>query len=147
MHRVGRLSKKDVAKIVKNCRLQVTDFQKSNLKGTLAIHFSFDNHKIYLENSVTLLGIEIDNKLNFKKHVTTLYQKADRQLNAMSRILKYIGFQEMKMLLDSFIFSNFNYCSLVWHFCIAALSQKIEKYGNVLWGYCIIAVPVTAAYS
>ena len=86
MHRVGRLSKKDVAKIVKNCRLQVTDFQKSNLKGTLAMHFSFDNHKIYLENSVTLLGIEIDNKLNFKKHVTTLYQKADRQLNAMSRI-------------------------------------------------------------
>ena len=31
------------------------------------------------------------------------------------------------MLLDSFIFSNFNYCSLVWHFCSATLSQKIEK--------------------
>ena len=31
------------------------------------------------------------------------------------------------MLLDSFIFSNFNYCPLVWHFCSAALSQKIEK--------------------
>ena len=32
----------------------------------------------------------------------------------------------MKMLLDSFIFSNFNYCPLVWHFCSAALSQEIE---------------------
>ena len=29
-----------------------------------------DNHKIHLENSVTLLGIEIENKLNFGKHVT-----------------------------------------------------------------------------
>ena len=31
------------------------------------------------------------------------------------------------MLLDSFLFSNFNYCPLVQHFCSAALSQKIEK--------------------
>ena len=33
----------------------------------------------------------------------------------------------MRMLLDSFIFSNFNHCPLVWHFCSAALSQKIQK--------------------
>ena len=31
------------------------------------------------------------------------------------------------MLLDSFIFSNSNYCPLVWYCCCAALSQKIEK--------------------
>ena len=31
-----------------------------------------DNHKIHSANSVTLLGIEIDNKLNFRKHVTAL---------------------------------------------------------------------------
>ena len=31
------------------------------------------------------------------------------------------------MLLDSLIFSNFNYCPLVWHFCSAALSEKIDK--------------------
>ena len=37
-----------------------------------------DNHKIDLKISVTLLGIEIDNKLNFEKHVTALYQKAGR---------------------------------------------------------------------
>ena len=33
----------------------------------------------------------------------------------------------MKMLVDSLIFSNFNYCSIVWHFCSAALLQKIVK--------------------
>ena len=69
-----------------------------------------DNHKIVSENSITLLGIEIGNKLNFEKHVTAPCQRAGRQLNALSRIHKYIGFQEMQMLLDSFIFSNFNYC-------------------------------------
>ena len=75
-----------------------------------------DYHKIDQGNSVTLLGIEIDNKLNFEKHVTALCQKAGRQLNALSLIYKYIGFQEMKILLGSFIFSTilyFNYCPFV----------------------------------
>ena len=35
-----------------------------------------DNHKINSANSETLLGIDIDNKLNFEKHVTAQYQKA-----------------------------------------------------------------------
>ena len=86
-----------------------------------------DNHKIDSENSMTLLFIEIDNKLNFEKNVTALCQKAGHQLNALSRTHKQIGFQEIKMLLDILIFSNFIYCPLVWHFCSAALSQKIEK--------------------
>ena len=44
-----------------------------------------DNNKINSENSVTLLGTEIDNSLNFGNS-TTLCQKAGRQLNALSRI-------------------------------------------------------------
>ena len=86
-----------------------------------------DNHNIDSENSVTLLDIEIDDKLNFEKYVTALCQKASCQLNALSRIHKYNEFQEIKILLDSFIFSNFNYCPLVWHICSTVLSQKIEK--------------------
>ena len=86
-----------------------------------------DNHEIDLENAVTLLGIQKDDKLNFKKHAAALCQKAGLQLIVLPRIHKYIGFQEVKMLLDSFIFLNFNYRPLVWHFCSAALSQKKEK--------------------
>ena len=58
-----------------------------------------DKHKIDSENSVTLLGIEIGNKLNFEKHVTALCQKAGRQLNVLSCIHKYVEFQEMKCYL------------------------------------------------
>ena len=35
--------------------------------------------------SVVLLGIEIDNKLSFEKHVSTICRKAKNQLNAISR--------------------------------------------------------------
>ena len=39
--------------------------------------FLIDNHKIDSENYVTLLGIEIDSKPIFEKHVTTLYQNME----------------------------------------------------------------------
>ena len=55
-----------------------------------------DNPKTDSENSVTLLDIEIDNKLNFEDHFTSLCQKVERRLNTLLHIHKYIGFQKWK---------------------------------------------------
>ena len=66
------------------------------------------------ENSLKLLGIEIDNKLYF-----TLCNKASNQLNTIGRIQKFMDFKEKEVLLNSFVYSNFNCCSLVWHFCLS----------------------------
>ena len=30
-------------------------------------------------------------------------------------------------MLNSFFYSNFNYCSLVWHFCLAKSVKKIQE--------------------
>ena len=68
---------------------------------------------IHSQNSVKLLGIEIDNKLSF----STLCNKASNQFNAIGRIQKFMGFKEKEVLLNSFVYSNFNYWPLVWHFC------------------------------
>ena len=38
-----------------------------------------------------------------------------------------MGKKQKEALINSFIFSNFNYCPLVWHFCSSKSSQKIEK--------------------
>ena len=82
------------------------------------------------ENSVKLLGIEIDNRLSFEKHISTLCNKASNQLNAIGRIQKFMGFKEKEVLLNSFVYSNFNYCPLVSHFCLSKSLYKIEKYWN-----------------
>ena len=63
-------------------------------------------------NRAKLLGVEIDNKLSFEKHISTLVKKASNQLNAISRIQKFMGFKEKEILLNSFVYSNFNYCPL-----------------------------------
>ena len=56
-----------------------------------------ENKKITSEHSVKLLGIEIDNQLNFDNHVSTLCKKAGSQLNAIGRLRKYIGFPEKRL--------------------------------------------------
>ena len=50
-----------------------------------------NNFEIKSKESATLLGIEIDNKLNFEKHVSTICKKANNQLNAVSRIGAVLG--------------------------------------------------------
>ena len=39
----------------------------------------------------------------------------------------FMGFKEKLILINIFVYSNFNYCPLVWHFCSAKLVKKIEK--------------------
>ena len=74
-----------------------------------------NNIEIKSTNSVRLLAIDIDNKLNFDKHLASLCRKAANQLNAICRIQNHMGNKEKEVLVNSFIYSNFNYCPLVWH--------------------------------
>ena len=96
---------------------------QSNNPTTLKI----DGKEIQSVNSVSLLGIEIDSKLNFDKHISNLCNKSAGQLNALIRLRKYLGFEEKKVLINSFIYANFNYCPLVWHFCSKKSFKKIEN--------------------
>ena len=38
-----------------------------------------------------------------------------------------MSFKEKEVLLNSILYSNFNYCPLVWHFCSSKSLYKIEK--------------------
>ena len=79
------------------------------------------------EKSVTLLRIEIDNKLNFEKQVENICRKANNQLNAIGRIQNFLGKKEKETIINSFVYSNFMYCPLTWHFCSKSSQNKIEK--------------------
>ena len=49
------------------------------------------------------------------------------QLNALNHLKTYIGNKEMEILINSFIYSIFNYCQIVWHLSSCKLTAKIEK--------------------
>ena len=54
-------------------------------------------------------------------------KKTNTQLNAISRIGTYLGQKEKETLINSFVYSNFNYDPLIWHFTTRKGINKIEK--------------------
>ena len=97
--------------IVNPDKFQAMILQNSrNSKNYEPVKLEIESAKIETKNAVKLLGITIDNKLNFEEHISELCKKASMQLNTVS-----------------FIFSKFNYCPLVSHFCSCKSSQKIIK--------------------
>ena len=79
------------------------------------------------ENSVKLLGIEIDNKLLFEQHISALCSNASK---CIGRTQKFMGFKEKEVLLNSFVYSNFNSCPLFDIFAHLNLYTKSKKYKN-----------------
>ena len=73
--------------------------------------------RIKVENSVTLLGVEIDGSLEFDAHIDKLCKKAAKRLNSLNRLARHMGEREKKIIINSFILCHFNYCPLIWMLC------------------------------
>ena len=54
------------------------------------------------EETVKLLGVTLDYKLDFDPHISNLCKKAATQLNVLKRLKALIGFKEKKILVQSF---------------------------------------------
>ena len=81
---------------------------------------------VKVKSSVKLLGVQIDSELNFNLHIANICRSAANQLNALIRLKNFLGFQEKKVLINSYFYSNFNYCPLVWMFSHAKSLKKAE---------------------
>ena len=109
--------------IVSPDKFQLTLLQRST-KKVIQEKLQIDNNEIESENSVTLLGITIDNRLSFDDYISKLCNKASMQINAIFRLKKYMSQKELEAILNSFLYSNFNYCPLLFHFSTNNLLKK-----------------------
>ena len=85
------------------------------------------NELIESEDLVELLGVKIDSKLTFNEHVTNLVKKGNQKLHALARISKFLSEDKLKLIMTTFIQSQFNYCPLLWMFHSRILNDKINK--------------------
>ena len=87
----------------------------------------FDNKTVETVSSVRLLGIQLDDKLNFSLHVSNICKSAANQLSALIRLNNFLCFEGKRVLINSYFMSSFNYCPLVWMFSNATSLKKIEN--------------------
>ena len=84
-------------------------------------------HDLHRDNTLKILGVTLDDKLNFKTHIRNICQKASRQINALKRISKFLNKQCRMHVYKSFVCANFNYCPVVWMFCGKTNLGKLER--------------------
>ena len=100
---------------------------RKNRTNTSGEQININGKKIKSEETVKLLGVTLDYKLDFDPHISNLCKKAAAQLNVLKRLKSFIGCKEKRILVQSFVYSNFDYCPLVWYFSSSKSLQKIEK--------------------
>ena len=74
--------------------------------------FKFGSIYIKCDEVVKLLGIDIDFRLNFDRHISKICKKASQQLNVLKRIGIYLSRLNKLSILHTNILSNFNFCPL-----------------------------------
>ena len=79
-----------------------------------------------------VLGVTIDDKLNFSEHISKVCIKAGRQLNVLQRLKRVIDFKSRIAVNNLFItiIINFNYCPIVWMFTSKRSVEKNWEYSK-----------------
>lgn len=79
------------------------------------------------EEIVKLLGIHIDNQLNFNYHVSVICKRAANQIKVLARMCNVFSVKSKMTIFNAFILANFLYCPLIWHYCGATSTRKVER--------------------
>ena len=83
--------------------------------------------EIKSSNCEKLLRIKIDNNLAFNEHLNYIIDKASHKTNPLPRVAPYMNESKKCILMNSFSWSQFSYCPLVWMFHSRALNNKINR--------------------
>ena len=81
---------------------------------------------IWESQSEKLLGMTVDKNLNFNLNLKTLCKKVNQKVSALARIVRILPFQKRRLILKTFIESQFSYCPLVWMFCSCKMNNKMN---------------------
>ena len=84
---------------------------------------------VVLNSSVEekLLGITLDSELKYEKHITDVCNKTSQKIHVLSRITSYMSLNKRRLLMKTFVESQFNYCPLIWMFHSRRLNNKINN--------------------
>ena len=101
-------------------------FLSRSKENIINIEVKIGDKIIKSEQEVELLGVKIDNHLKFESHVKKLCKSASAQLNSLYRFKYILPYEVKYILIQSFIFANFNYCPLIWNFSSSKSLLKID---------------------
>ena len=73
---------------------------------------------------LTFAILVTNNKLNLGVHINNIGKVASAKIKGLGKTRSRLNLSQAKILYNSFILSQFNYCCLVWMFCSKTLRNK-----------------------
>ena len=107
------------------CHLMVADIKHKHYDSKSYIYL--DDAFLESEDIVKLLGVYIDKDLKFDDHINNILKKANDKFYALLRVSKFMSHNKLRLLLKTFIESQFNYCPLIWMFHSRVLNKKLNR--------------------
>ena len=89
------------------------------------LNLVINNVPIELKSEARFLGVIIDDKLNFRKHINALKAKMSRYIGVMYKLKFLIPIKVRLLIYHSFIQSHLNFCSLVWGFAAKSFINEL----------------------
>ena len=82
-----------------------------------------------IENSKyeKLLGVNIDSKLSFEKHLNIICGKARTKINALGRVAPFMNIEKRRTIMNAFFNSQFSYCPLILMFHSRLINNEINR--------------------
>ena len=115
---VGNLKKYQTLNI--GYRTETTSSERAS--GGIRIN----NEEIKTAETLKLLGVTIDSRLSFSEHVNSACKKASQRISVLMRLRNRIPIKAKLQLYKAAVLPYLTYCHLVWHFCRASDSRKLE---------------------
>ena len=94
------------------------------------IKIMMNSHDLEMVTEIKYLGIIIDNKLKFDKHVEYTCKKISKKINYLSRISKDLSTWSKITIYNTIILPHFIYCSTILFMCNKTEIDKLQKLQN-----------------
>ena len=112
-------------------RFQIPSNCNAMAKSQVIPQFYCESTAIPITGELEMLGVAIDDKTKFERHIGNICRKVSEQIAVLERMKKILPFESRECLYLRLIIPHFNFCSETWHFC-KNITAKLEKVMSVL---------------
>ena len=90
-----------------------------------------NNTTIEPRDDIAILGITIDKNMKWNKHVNNVIRNCKFHLRAFYRSVKFIDFDEKRLLYNACLASRLAYADIIWTRCNTAQAKKLQTIQNM----------------
>ena len=95
------------------------------------INIVIDNEVVVIvvvsTDCLKLLGVSMDRPLRFHDHISIIYKKSSQHVGVLMRLRNVLPTGTKLQIFKAAILPYLTYCHLLWHFCRASDSRKLER--------------------